>query len=154
MGISVDMEFNDRQLKKLLKTYETLPGSTQRRVLRPAIRSGASIVNKDAKQRVPVKTKALKKSLGVRMKTYSRNGVIVGVVGPRVGFRTVGENGRVNDPAKYAHLVELGHGGPRPAPPHPFLRPALETNRRRVFSQIKRKTAQGIVKLAQKAGTK
>lgn len=26
----------------------------------------------------------------------------------------------------HAHLVEFGHGGPRPAPPHPFVRPAWD----------------------------
>ena len=30
--------------------------------------------------------------------------------------------------APHSHLVEYGHGGPRPAPPHPFLRPALDKN--------------------------
>jgi HK97 gp10 family phage protein len=30
--------------------------------------------------------------------------------------------------APHAHLIEYGHGGPSPAPPHPFLRPALEKN--------------------------
>jgi len=28
--------------------------------------------------------------------------------------------------APHAHLVEYGHGGPHPAPPHPFFRPALD----------------------------
>jgi len=28
--------------------------------------------------------------------------------------------------APHAHLVEHGHGGPHPAPPHPFLRPAFD----------------------------
>jgi HK97 gp10 family phage protein len=28
-----------------------------------------------------------------------------------------------------AHLVELGHGGPAPADPHPYLAPAFEKNR-------------------------
>lgn len=28
-----------------------------------------------------------------------------------------------------AHLVELGHGGPKPAPAHPFLGPAFENNK-------------------------
>lgn len=28
----------------------------------------------------------------------------------------------------HSHLVEYGHGGPRPAPPHPFLRKALDSN--------------------------
>lgn len=29
--------------------------------------------------------------------------------------------------APHAHLVEFGHGGPQPAPPHPFLRPAADS---------------------------
>lgn len=40
---------------------------------------------------------------------------------------------RVYARAPHAHLVEFGHGGPHPAPAHPFLRPAKE----RVISQIK-----------------
>ena len=28
--------------------------------------------------------------------------------------------------APHAHLVEYGHGGPHPAPPHPFFRPAWD----------------------------
>lgn len=27
----------------------------------------------------------------------------------------------------HAHLVEFGHGGPAPAPPHPFFRPAVDS---------------------------
>lgn len=34
----------------------------------------------------------------------------------RVGGDTIG---------RVAHLVEYGHGGPKPAPPHPFFRPAV-----------------------------
>lgn len=40
-----------------------------------------------------------------------------------------------NDPV--AHLVEFGHGGPAPAPPHPFLAPALESNRAKVQQILK-----------------
>lgn len=29
--------------------------------------------------------------------------------------------------AYYANAVEYGHGGPAPAPPHPFIRPAYDT---------------------------
>jgi hypothetical protein len=29
--------------------------------------------------------------------------------------------------APHAHLVEFGHGGPHPAGPHPYLRPALDS---------------------------
>lgn len=28
----------------------------------------------------------------------------------------------------HSYIVEYGHGGPKPAPPHPFLRKALDSN--------------------------
>lgn len=31
--------------------------------------------------------------------------------------------------APHLHLVEFGHGGPRPAPAHPFFRPGVESAR-------------------------
>ena len=31
--------------------------------------------------------------------------------------------------APHAHLVEFGHAGPHPAPPHPFVRPAWDEMR-------------------------
>lgn len=32
-------------------------------------------------------------------------------------------------PSAIGHLVEFGHGGPSPAPPHPFMIPAAESQR-------------------------
>lgn len=34
--------------------------------------------------------------------------------------------GRKAGLAPHAHLVEYGHGGPAPAPPHPFIRPSFD----------------------------
>ena len=39
--------------------------------------------------------------------------------------------------APHAHLVEFGHGGPHPAPPHPFVRPAWDEMKERVKQDIK-----------------
>lgn len=39
--------------------------------------------------------------------------------------------------APHAHLVEFGHGGPRPAPPHPFIRPAWDEVQETVRENIK-----------------
>lgn len=39
------------------------------------------------------------------------------------------EVGVFNGEAPHAHLVEFGHGGPKPAPPHPFMRPAYEAKK-------------------------
>jgi HK97 gp10 family phage protein len=38
--------------------------------------------------------------------------------------------------APHAHLVEFGHGGPHPAPPHPFLRPAWDSCKEEVQRNI------------------
>ena len=40
--------------------------------------------------------------------------------------------------AYYANPVEFGHGGPAPAPAHPFVRPAFDTRADEAFSEIKR----------------
>jgi HK97 gp10 family phage protein len=39
--------------------------------------------------------------------------------------------------APHAHLVEFGHGGPHPAPAHPFMRPVWDTSKREVLEGIK-----------------
>ena len=36
---------------------------------------------------------------------------------------------RKHAPARILHLVEKGHGGPHPAPAHPFLEPAFESTK-------------------------
>jgi len=38
--------------------------------------------------------------------------------------------------APHAHLVEKGHGGPHPAPPHPFFRPTWDKMKRPIKNHI------------------
>ena len=40
--------------------------------------------------------------------------------------------------AYYANPVEFGHGGPAPAPAHPFVRPAFDVKAGEAFEEIKR----------------
>ena len=40
--------------------------------------------------------------------------------------------------AYYANPVEFGHGGPAPAPAHPFVRPAFDTKADEAFEEMKR----------------
>lgn len=40
--------------------------------------------------------------------------------------------------AYYANPVESGHGGPAPAPAHPFVRPAFDTRKDEAYGEIKR----------------
>jgi len=50
--------------------------------------------------------------------------------------------------APHAHLVEFGHAGLHPAPPHPFFRPAVDGCREEVMRNIQtglKKTVKGAV---------
>ena len=40
--------------------------------------------------------------------------------------------------AYYANPVEYGHGGPGPAPPHPFVRPAFDAKAGEAYNEIRR----------------
>ena len=37
----------------------------------------------------------------------------------------------------YANPVENGHGGPHPAPPHPFVRPAFDATKEQAYSALR-----------------
>ena len=39
--------------------------------------------------------------------------------------------------APYAQPVEFGHGGPHPAPPHPFVRPAFDARVDEAYEKLK-----------------
>ncbi len=97
------------------------------------------------------RTGTLKKSLGIKM-TTTRRGTVLGVIGPRRGFKTqVGTTGKgkpiYEDPANIAHLVEFGHGGPHPAPPHPFMRPAWQNSASQVAAIYRDVLGAGIAEL-------
>ena len=59
---------------------------------------------------------------------HRRSGRMAGTIGIRkrgYGSGVSVEVGAINSPV--AHLVEKGHGGPKPAPAHPFLEPAAQS---------------------------
>lgn len=81
------------------------------RAVQPAAaRAGAQIVKAEVEARAPVDDGTLKRSIkdrrGERTMTSAEHLVVVGTF--------------------YAVYVERGHGGPAPAPAHPFFRPAFD----------------------------
>lgn len=84
-----------------------------------------------------VDTGNLKASVGFRVKAY-RKGAIVGVIGPRNGFKTVDRQGRTRIATKYAHLVEFGHVAPNGmhVAAKPFMRPAFAAKRQQVARDL------------------
>lgn len=132
--------------KKLIKKLKALSAATAKKVVRPAIEKAVKVVAKEAKRLAPEQTKLLKKSIGQRVKTYKHSGAIVGIIGPRTGFKKeviVDGKGEVRNPTKYAHLVELGTSK-RAA--QPFLRPALENKRSAALAILRSDIAKNIDK--------
>ena len=95
--------------KELMKRLNGLgKQSTVNRMARPALREASGEIRKAAKRLAPKKSGQLKKSIKNKVVTSKKTGTVFAVVGPAYGFKTVDENGRANDPAKYGHLVEFG----------------------------------------------
>ncbi len=76
------------------------------RILRKALRAGSKPILRLAKQLVPVRTRQMKKALGLALRTYT-SGVVAAIIGVRKGFR-VEIDGKFVDPTKYLHLVLFG----------------------------------------------
>ena len=60
------------------------------------------------------------------------------------GYRvTVGIH-RKDGGAAYGNPVEFGHGGPHPAPPHPFARPAFDAKADEAYEKVKEQLRQAL----------
>ena len=71
-----------------------------------ALRAASKPVVAAIRQEVPVETGSLKKSIGLKLRTYKRNSSRVSIIGARSkAYQT--DKGKRN-PAYYAHLVEFG----------------------------------------------
>lgn len=115
-------------LKPLFDRLDGLAAKVRRKILRDAISEGSKIITKAAKAGAPVQTRLLRNSLGRKIKTYRNSGIVVAIIGPRVGFRKEVLRGKrrvLSNPTKYAHLVELGT---KRMSARPFLRPAFARN--------------------------
>lgn len=165
-------------LTDLLAQLNTMKQGARNKVLRPAVAVGVQIVAKAVKAKAPVnlkvyvRTKAvkgggtkqvnvrgvLKKAVGSTVKV-GRGGVIVGKVGVRRGFKVSGgivsrgpNKGKTiwHDPARIAHLVELGHGGPHPAPAHSFMRAGFDESKATASSAMIAEGKERLLALAAK----
>ena len=53
------------------------------------------------------------------------------------GSSRIGILGRYHHSRYYANPVEKGHGGPAPAPAHPFVRPAFDVRKDEAYQIMK-----------------
>lgn len=122
-------------------------------IWRKALRAGATILLKAARELVPTRSKMLRRSLAIRIKSRRRDGVIIAIVGPRQKFEKV-INGRKVKPSNYAHLVEGGRKqwrkGNRAAgevAARSFLGKASVAQRRAIFAAIVEKINKELAQL-------
>lgn len=93
-----------------------------------ALAEGAEVIAKEMRQLAPVKSGKLKSAIKVGKARNGRNGRQV----------TVGIHRRdFSGDDYYPAYVEYGHGGPRPAAPHPFIRPAYDLKKDEAWSIVK-----------------
>ncbi len=93
-----------------------------------ALAEGAEVIAKEMRQLAPVKSGKLKSAIKVGKARNGRNGRQV----------TVGVHRRdFSGDEYYPAYVEYGHGGPRPAPPHPFVRPAFDLKKDEAWNTVK-----------------
>ena len=122
MGNSYKIEgFED-----LLDDLEKMITKTTDQGLDKALKAGGTVVEREIRGKTPVKTGLLKASIKVS-----------GAKGKKGGrYVTIGSH-KSTKGARHAHLVEFGHGGPHPAPPHPFVRPAFDASKEEAFEAMK-----------------
>jgi len=165
MGQSVQhgAVFEIKGLDEMLRNLQQLGDAVFEKVMASALRSAALPIEKAAKANLDsenakrwfslfmgsnkwVRTGALKASIQSLVRKYHTNRTVIAVVGPETKKHWVytgkGETG-FHMPEKVAWNVEHGHGGPKPAPAHPFLEPALQSTKGKVATILMKRLAAG-----------
>lgn len=143
MAFNVSTKLNG--LDGLVKELSKLGQKTKNQMLRPAVRAGASILNKEMKKQAPKLRGLLKRSIGIKMKTY-KNGTVAAILGARRGYKVkIGTNQKGQalyaDPARYLHLVELGTSH---SSPNPFMRRSIDATKKAVELTMAQKIREGL----------
>lgn len=135
-------------LGDVFRKLDGVKNALRNRILRAAVGDGMKVVLDAAKAGAPRDSGLLRRSLGRRVKVYRNSGVVVGIVGPRTGFKeaVATKRGRTvtRNATKYAHLVELGT---RRMAARPFLGPAWGSSARAAAAAIAERIALEVAKL-------
>jgi len=123
------------EFKAVQDALKKLPAHLQQKVVVGATRASATVIAKEAKTIVPVRTGLLKKSISVRMvpKRKSKSGHVQFYVVPltkmkfTANIKVGGQKAKLkgNRTVFYAHMVEFGT---EKMSAQPFMRPAYENS--------------------------
>ena len=128
-----NISFDENDAKLLEESLNSLPVKMARTVRVAANKAAGSVVAKRAKSTTAFKD--ISGNLRRSIRRVVRGGYTETIHGKRRRvpgrFVSVRAGSTV---ARQPVLVEYGHGGPRPAPPHPFLEPAAEGAAKEAFA--------------------
>jgi len=98
-----------------------------------ALKAGAEPIKEEMVRIAPVgETGNLKRAVKVGNVRTRKNGRTITIGIHRRDIDLSAKGGHY-----YPAYVEYGHGGPRPAPPHPFVRPAFDLKKDEAWSIVK-----------------
>jgi len=159
VNVAFKLDIDPKEQKHLEKMLAEAPAKLRRKHVRRAVSFAITPVLKAARKLAPRDTGDLKRYLKRKIKSYSKNATIFGMVGPE------------KHKAPHAHLVEFGHrivvggtvarkdgslkGGGKNrgagrvvgfVPPRPFLRPAFQQNKENMLRRYRQKLIEGLNK--------
>ena len=145
------LEYNEQEIRKLDDLIRSLPENLERRVWRAAYGEAAKEVARTARQPnygFTDRTGRLRGSIGSgAVKTRFRRA-------HNIRLRYAGAVLAGSDNVRHAHLVESGHGGPKPARPHSFLERATRQSIVQARTAFIRKASQTVVRVIEQAKRK
>jgi len=126
--------------EEVLKTFDTLDDKLQKKVMRPALRAGAKIIQKAAKRLSP--TLSGKNKRFIKVKSLKRSRKTIGVA---IQTGTRQELGIPRDEFGYYPMVlEFGSENQKK---QPFMKPALKQNHAKATNEIGKAVKSGIAKI-------
>lgn len=117
-ALKLTVQLDQDSINQVMARLGILGSDVPRKTFVGAARDAMKVLMERARTEAPIKTGALKKSQGVRVKTYASSKVIYAIAGDRKGASyEYGATGRLRkakgkgpiQPWRYAHLVEFGH---------------------------------------------
>jgi HK97 gp10 family phage protein len=148
-----DVEIKIEGLKELEKALLALPDKIAKRILARSVYAGAAVVRKAAREKCPVKTGKLRKSIKIKKRrSKDRREVVYSVfVGEFYGrmveygtqsHRIKAKKGKVmGKDGRFGSEVDHPGGSAKP-----FLRPAFDSSTHQIIEAMKAKMAEGIAK--------
>lgn len=131
---------------ELMAALNKLPIVVGGKVMKNAIRAGGRAIRAAVIERAPIgPTGNLKANIVAKLVVYKESETAALIIG--------GKYGRYGKGA-HAHLVEFGHGGPAPAPPHPFMRPAFDESKSTALAKVEKSFRSGIKRETKKLAKK